>query len=671
MRVYIALAAAALFFAPAADARVTLLHDSFSTAYRLPTGAVATGTRVTLRLSVAGARPQNVAVRIETTRVSTLRMSKIGALWRATFRVPASPTVVNYAFRVKIGRRTLWYGDDNSASDTTKGGMGRMTSSRSDNFHITVYAGGFTTPEWLQGAVVYSIFPDRFRNGRQDNDYCRAGSTTGCPTFYGNVPALLHPTWNEPLEDSRATGVFNRDFFGGDLQGVTEKLDYLKAIGVDAIWLTPIFKARSNHRYDTDDYLQVDPALGGDAAFAALSAAAKARGIRLILDGVFNHASSDSRYFDKYHRYPDFVGACESPSSPFRSWFEITGNDVPCTQYSGFANLDSLPTLNDANAGVRDFVYRGSDSVVRHWLSRGADGWRLDVAQELSHDWWRDFRTTVKGYAPEAPLIGEVTAGPVDATEYLFGNELDGVMNYRFRQIANGFARVTNWSDSSGTIPALRGTQAAHALAAILEDYPKQAAAVSFNLIDSHDTNRALFVLTEPGDTYQVATERQQLAALLQFTAFGAPMVYYGDEAGIDAPGRSGFGDPYNRAPYPWTDASGNVDTYGPPADYMLSWYTRLGALRHSLPALRNGSFITLFANNNVFAFARSAPPNRPVIVALNKGAQAAEVAIPLRGLYPDGTELEDALGGVKVTTSSGRVSVSVSPRSGVVLFAR
>jgi glycosidase len=671
MRVYIALAAAALFFAPAADARVTLLHDSFSTAYRLPTGAVATGTRVTLRLSVAGARPQNVAVRIETTRVSTLRMSKIGALWRATFRVPASPTVVNYAFRVKIGRRTLWYGDDNSASDTTKGGTGRMTSSRGDNFHITVYAGGFTTPEWLQGAVVYSIFPDRFRNGRQDNDYCRAGSTTGCPTFYGNVPALLHPTWNEPLEDSRATGVFNRDFFGGDLQGVTEKLDYLKAIGVDAIWLTPIFKARSNHRYDTDDYLQVDPALGGDAAFAALSAAAKARGIRLILDGVFNHASSDSRYFDKYHRYPEIVGACESPSSPFRSWFEITGNDVPCTQYSGFANLDSLPTLNDANAGVRDFVYRGSDSVVRHWLSRGADGWRLDVAQELSHDWWRDFRTTVKGYAPEAPLIGEVTAGPVDATEYLFGNELDGVMNYRFRQIANGFARVTNWSDSSGTIPALRGTQAAHALAAILEDYPKQAAAVSFNLIDSHDTNRALFVLTEPGDTYQVATERQQLAGLLQFTAFGAPMVYYGDEAGIDAPGRSGFGDPYNRAPYPWTDASGNVDTYGPPADYMLSWYTRLGALRHSLPALRNGSFITLFANNNVFAFARSAPPNRPVIVALNKGAQAAEVAIPLRGLYPDGTELEDALGGVKVTTSSGRVSVSVSPRSGVVLFAR
>ena len=581
-----------------------------------------------------------------------------------------APTVVNYAFRVKIGRRTLWYGDDNSASDTTKGGTGRMTSSRGDNFHLTVYAGWFTTPAWLQGAVVYSIFPDRFRNGDPSNDYCRAGSTTGCPTFYGNVPALLHPTWNEPLEDSRATGVFNRDFFGGDLQGVTEKLDYLKALGVDAIWLTPIFKARSNHRYDTDDYLQVDPALGGDAAFAALSAAAKARGIRLILDGVFNHASSDSRYFDKYHRYPE-VGACESPSSPFRSWFEITGNDVPCTQYSGFANLDSLPTLNDANAGVRDFVFRGSDSVVRHWVNRGADGWRLDVAHELSHDWWRDFRTTVKGYAPEAPLIGEITAGPVDATEYLFGNELDGVMNYRFRQIANGFARVTNWSDSSGTIPALRGTQAAHALEAILADYPKQAAAVSFNLVDSHDTNRALFVLTSrrhvPG--------RDGAAA-----ARGAAAVH-GVRRADDLLRRRGR-----------DRRAGTVRLRRSVQPRAVSVDGRERQRRHVRAAGRLHAVLVHAARRAAASTCRrcgagassrcsrtttcsrsraSAPPNRPVIVALNKGAQAATVAIPLRGLYPNGTELEDALGGAHVTTGQGRVNVSVPPRSGVVLFAR
>jgi glycosidase len=671
MRVYIALAAAALFFAPAADARVTLLHDSFSTAYRSPGGAVATGTPVTLRLRVTGARPKAVAVRIETTRISLLRMRRAGSIWSVTYRTPAAPTVVSYAFRVTIGRRNLWYGDDNSGTDVTKGGTGRMTSSRGDNFRITVYARSFTTPAWLQGAVVYSIFPDRFRNGDPSNDFCRAGATTGCPTFYGNIPALLHPTWNEQLEDSRATNVFNRDFFGGDLQGVTEKLDYLKSIGVDAIWLTPIFKARSNHRYDTDDYLQIDPALGGDAAFAALSAAAKARGIRLILDGVFNHASSDSRYFDKYHRYPDVVGACESPSSPFRSWFEITGSDVPCTQYSGFANLDSLPTLNDSNGGVRDFVYRGSDSVVRHWLNRGADGWRLDVAHELSHSWWRDFRTTVKGYAPDAPLIGEITAGPVDATEYLFGNELDGVMNYRFRQIAVGFARETNWSDSSGTIPALRASQAAHALQALLEDYPRQASAVSFNLVDSHDTNRVLHVLTEPGGTLVLAKERQRLVAFLQFTAFGAPMIYYGDEVGINAPGKSGFGDPYNRAPYPWTDESGNVGTYGPPDDAMSSWYVALVRLRNAMPALRTGSMVMLFADARVLGFARVAPPAKPVIVVLNKSGQAAEATIPLRGLYANDATLEDALVGNPFGVSGGSVRVQVQPRFGLVLVGR
>jgi cyclomaltodextrinase len=678
MRVCIGLAVAALWLAPAAHGAVTLLHDSFSTAYRSPGGAVATRTLVTLRLRVTGARPKQVTLRIEasdpvagTSKLSMLQMRRSGSIWSVIYRAPATPSIVSYAFRVTIGRRTLWYGDDNSGTDVTKGGTGRTTSSRGDNFRITVAERSFGTPAWLQGAVVYSIFADRFRNGDQSNDYCRPASTSGCPTFYGNVPALLHPTWNEPLEDSRATGVFNRDFFGGDLEGVTEKLDYLKALGVDAIWLTPIFKARSNHRYDTDDYGEIDPGLGGDPAFIFLANASEARGIRLILDGVFNHTSSDSRYFDRYNRYPEVVGACESPSSPYRNWYEITGNDVPCRNYSGFANLDSLPTLNDANAQVRAFVYGGLGSVVGTWTSRGADGWRLDVAHELSHSWWRDFRRNVKGYAPDAALIGEVTAGPVDATEYLFGDELDGVMNYRFRQIANGFARQTTWTDSSGTIPALPGTQALHALQAILEDYPKQAAAVSFNLIDSHDTNRALYVLTEPGDNYQVATERQQLAALLQFTAFGAPMVYYGDEIGIDAPGRAGFGDPYNRAPYPWTDASGNVDTYGPPADYMLSWYTRLGALRHSLPALRTGNFIPLFANNTVFAFARFSPPNKTVIVALNKGSQPAQVAIPLRGLYPNGAELQDALEGPIITAGSGRVVISIAPRSGMVLVGR
>ncbi len=211
--------------------------------------------------------------------------------------------------------------------------------------------------------------------------------------------------------------MFNRDFFGGDLQGVAQKLDYLKGLGVDAIWLTPIFKARSNHRYDTDDYLQVDPALGGDGGVRRAHGAARARGIHLILDGVFNHTSSDSLYFDRYHRYST-VGACESSTSQYRSWYQINGNDVPCASYSAFAGLDSLPKLNHANAAVRDFVYRGPDSVSGTGRHGAPTGWRLDAAQDVPMSWWRDFRSTVKTYAPEAPLIAEDTASPVDASPY-------------------------------------------------------------------------------------------------------------------------------------------------------------------------------------------------------------------------------------------------------------
>jgi glycosidase len=626
------------------------VHDTFSPAYRSPGGAVASGTPVTLRLRVTGARPKSVTLRVEANgRVSNLRLRRRGVVWSVTYRAPARPQIVTYAFRVSTRRGTVWYGDDDSSTDVRKGGTGRATRLRSDVFKLTVYDRSFTTPAWLQGAVVYQIFVDRFRNGDRSNDTC-------CEVFYGNVPARLHPTWNEEVEDARATGVFNRDFFGGDLEGIVEKLDYLKALGVEAIWLTPIFKARSNHRYDTDDYHEIDPGVGGDPAFAFIANETAAKGIRLILDGVFNHTSSDSRYFDRYHRYSEIVGACESPSSPFRPWYEISGSNVPCTLYSGFANLDSLPTLSDSNQSLRNFIFKdGLASVVGDWTGKGADGWRLDVAHELSHAWWRDFRTTVKGYAADAPLIGEITAGPVDASEYLLGNELDGVMNYRFRHIANGFVRQTSFTDSSGTIPALTPAQTAHALQAILEDYPRQASAVSFNLLDSHDTNRVLHVLD--GDK-----QAQRLAALLQFTSFGAPMIYYGDEAGIDAPGKSGFGDPYNRAPYPWPDESGDVNVYGPPDAEMIEYYTRLAAMRRELPALRLGTTTTLFTNASVYAFARVAAPHKPVIVALNKGSQPVAVAVPVRGLYPNGTRLGDA------QVAGGRVSVTLAARSGAVL---
>jgi glycosidase len=601
----------ALALAPGAKA--TLFHDSFSPAYRSPGGAVPTGSTVRLRLRVTGERAKAVALRLEVGDPATdtatqrfLKLKRAGTFWSVNYRTPSQPAIVSYAFRVSTAHGVRWYGDDNSSADTTKGGTGRTTRQRGDNFQLTVYDRNFTTPAWLQGATVYEIFADRFRNGDPSNDPCRLGP---CPVFYGNIPAILHPTWNEPVEDSRATGFFNRDFFGGDLQGVTQELDYIKSLGVDAIWLTPIFKARSNHRYDTDDYMQVDPYLGGDAAYAQLLAAAHAKGIKIILDGVFNHTSSDSRYFDKYHRYPDVVGACESPSSPYRDWYTITGD---CSDYSKFGGFDTLPQLNHSNPAVLDFLV----GVAKHWAP---DGWRLDAAQEIDHRWWRSFRQAVPG-----PLVGEDTAGPANATPYLLGNELDGVMNYRFRQAALGFAQK------------LTPAQLDHSLKAILADYPRAASAVSFNLVDSHDTSRVGFV----------TPDGQRLVALLQYTSFGAPMLYYGDEVGIDAPDKNGFNDPYNRAPFPWDNEDAG----------LLDYYRKLGALRHSLPALRTGSLVTLSTKGSVYVFERVAPPDKPVIVALNKGTSPASVKVP-------GTGLVDQLTGMPFTGT-------VPARGGVILIS-
>jgi len=687
-------------------------HDTFDPFYRDQEGAVTENSPVTLRFrtlhssgiwsltarayifdTATGTTTGPVDTGMPFEQNITINNTQYD-IWKTTLTMPSSTSVYYYKFKINRDQTNGFYSDDylDDNDNVHKGGTGVATDGEPfASFQVTVYDPNFQTPAWLQNANVYHIFPDRFRNGDQTNDYCRQGSTTGCPLYYGTQQATIHDLWNEAICDPNnangpCPGAFSNQFFGGDLLGIQNQLDYLQSLGVDTIYMNPIFQARSNHRYDTDNYLHVDPALGGDAAYTALQAEMNRRGMQVILDGVFNHASSDGLYFDRYHRYQT-DGACESLSSIWRSWFHFYTNNVPCTSsdYPGWFGFDSLPIFDHNNPAVRDFFYRGSGNVTQYWYNQGAGGWRFDVADDgnFPHDWWHEYRTFAKNYKSNGPLIGEIWP---NASQWLAGDQMDSVMNYRFRKNVTGFVRNVDWSDNNNNgvnnIPGLTPSQFDHALRAVRDDYPAQATAAMLNLLDSHDTNRALYVMTETGDTgLAQAKQRLQLAALFQFTYLGAPMVYYGDEVAINAPslfnsGNGPVGDPYNRAPYPWTDQAGDPTIYGPPDTSVLAVYKKLAHIRKLYPVLRQGAFVTLLTGDtqqqntapNTYAFARTMQGQSPVVVALNNGSVANAASIPMTGIYPDGTLLSDILHSITYTVSSGAVQVTLPPRSGVLL---
>jgi glycosidase len=695
-----------------------LKHDTFDNYYRSPFGAVTTNSVVNLKFRTDLLDVSGVFLKVYRYNPATnttdppveypltfLENRTEGAttydVYSVNYTAPATPSIVYYKFRVVDGASQAFYSDQyaDDHDNLGQGGDGTATDGEPfPAFQLTVYPASFTTPAWIGNAAVYHIFPDRFRNGDITNDWCR-GNPIGCPSLYGAPPSdnIIHTIWNEAMIDPRATGnnnAYGSQFYGGDLKGVQDKLDYIKAMGFDTIYLNPIFKARSNHRYDTDDFLGIAPELGGDAAFASLVAAANARGMRIILDGVFNHMSQDSEYFDYYSRSP-VVGACESTGSTYRSWFNFFNSDAPCdfTDYEGWFGFGGLPVLNE-NDAVKDFFYRTpTNNVTQYWYDRGAGGWRFDVATDISHQWWNEYRGYAKTYQPDGVLIGEIFA---DASQYLAGDQLDGSMNYRFRKNVLGYARGFDWEDNDNNggnrIVGLTPSQFNRSMTAIREDYPLPAQRSMLNLLDSHDTNRALYTLTASGDSgLTQAKERLRLAAIFQFTYIGAPMVYYGDEAGLNAPslGSSGGGlpedDPYNRAPYPWADESGNPNAYGPADANLINYYATLGVFRRNHPALRTGTFAALLTgdttasatDNNTFAFARVEGSDK-VVVVMNNGSTANTATIPVGAYYANGTILYDHLNNsspganraalASHTVSGGMITLTIPARSGAVL---
>jgi glycosidase len=691
-------------------------HNTFDPFYRSSEGAVPEGTQMTLRFRTLHASgiwgvklrtylfdtgsgnttgPTDVAMGFD--QNITVNGTEYD-VWKATVTMPSSPTIYYYKFLINRQNTNGFYSDDyvDDYDNLNKDGTGAPSDGEPfDSFQVTVYDPNFQTPAWMATANIYQIFPDRFRNGDPTNDYCVPGSTSGCPSFYGQPPAsnIAVTPWNtllcNPYDSSGSCyNNFGSIFYGGDLKGIQDELDYIQALGFDTLYLNPIFQASSNHRYDTDDFMTVDPALGGNSAFTSLLTELNRRGMKVILDGVFNHASSDSTYFNEYNRFPD-LGACQSLSSPYRTWFNFNDNNVPCTtsDYTGWAGVSSLPAFNHTVTAVQNFFYADpTSSVMAYWDRQGANGWRFDVAPDpnFPHSWWVGTRAAAKSYDSSGPLIGEIWP---NASQWLAGDQLDSTMNYRFRRNVLGFARGQyGWTDNNDngndTILPLTPSQFDTANRAVRDDYPLPANLAMFNLVDSHDTNRALYVLTELGDTgLTQAKQRLELAALFQFTYLGAPTVFYGDEVAINAPSRySGsngpVGDPYTRAPYPWPDQPGDPSVYGPPDTGVEAFYTRLGHLRKQHPSLSSGTFVTLLTGDtqqpatapSTYAYARVAG-SETAVVALNNGSSANNPSIPVGAYFADGTTLQDALTGNTYSVSGGNVSLNLAALSGVILL--
>lgn len=469
-------------------------------------------------------------------------------------------------------------------------------------WQLTVYKSSYKTPDFAKGNIIYHIFVDRFN---------RADGVKTKRKY------RLHESFSESPEVVSADGKYYADdFFGGNFNGIREKLDYLEELGVGIIYLSPIFKAFSNHRYDTGDYLKVDELLGTEDDLKRLLDAAHEKGMKIILDGVFNHSGADSLYFNKFGTY-DSLGAYQSKSSPYYDWYYF--KKFP-DEYACWWGCDNVPDLNKSNKDYRALVF-GKNGVVEKWQKLGADGWRLDVVDELPIDFVNLLIKKIKSVNKDALVIGEVwedASTKVSYGElrpYLLGDQLDGTMNYPFMNAIIAYVRDGDEKFFKDTVQS------------ILENYPKETVYCLMNSLGTHDTVRIINALSDvrahgwskthklgyklPDSEYEKAKKKLYLASVLQFTLPGIPSIFYGDEAGLQ-----GFDDPINRRPYPW----GSEDKE------ILAHYKKLGRIRRENRAVFSGGF-NMRDENGLVAYERASGDDE-ILIAVNAGADDTTLLI-------------------------------------------
>jgi len=649
-------------------------HDSRDLASKSPFGAVPAGTSVELSFTalpgveraslVVEKRTlegnQDVLAYEEVARVPMVR-SAAGERerWHATHRFEA-PAVYGYWFEVEIAGRRFAYQNNRHAVYWTRekgaNGVGVVENAPPSaaairRFRLTVFAPDFRVPDWAPDAVIYYIFPDRFRNGDRGNDP-KPGRDR-----YQDKDVQFHADWNsrphKPRSGDGSDDVYNNDFYGGDLAGITGKLDYIRDLGANTIYLTPIFTAASNHKYDTADYRNVDPAFGTNEEFTRLTREAAARGIRVILDASLNHTGSDSIYFNRYGTR-GAAGAFDRgrirPQSPYATWYRFDSTQSqPHQQYKGWVGVADLPEIDKSSPDFRRFAYGAPDSITRLWLERGSSGWRMDVAPWVPDDFWRGWRKAVKETDPQALTVAETW---FDAAKFLLGDTFDSTMNYIFR------GAVLDYAAGGNAVAAYRP------LEYIRETYPPQARHALMNLLSSHDVARTLHIFGYQDEKTDAATiaqakRRLRLAVFFQMTYPGAPSVYYGDEVGV-----TGADDPYNRGTYPWPDLGGHPD------EALAKDFKRLIKLRHDHAVLRRGALeAPLHVDDHVIVLMRRLGDTWAV-TATNNAETPRTVSVTL----PEGLEaarLVDALTGEAARGSARRLELTVPALFGTVLVTR
>ncbi len=552
-------------------------YDSRDAFYKTPFGAVKVDEEIEIKIKISSdinAKGVFLILR-EDKKINSRRFcfSQTGAdadftIFSISFSVEREG-IYFYRFEIETENGVLFIGK----SDNSKATVGDFLP----EWQLTVFNKNFVAPN-INLNVMYQIFPDRFNK----SNIIKFKETKNKRT--------IHTDWYErPLFTDNEINYEATDFFGGNFKGITEKIPYLKALGVTALYLNPIFESASNHRYNTGDFLNTDPFLGSKEDFKNLLEKMDEAGISIILDGVFSHTGSDSVYFNKDNHY-DSLGAYQSENSPYYSWYNFSKDR---SQYDCWWNFKTLPNINEQNESYLDFIC-GESGVLAYWMKQGVKGWRLDVADELPDIFIEKLRKRVKKEDNNAYIVGEVWE---DAStkesygqrrKYLLGNQLDSVMNYPWRTAILDFVKSKNAENFYNFIMN------------ILENYPSPSINTLMNSLSTHDTVRAITYLSSDNELkndYQLSPYEYEkgknlfiLASFLQYTLPGFPCLYYADEAGM-----TGSKDPFNRKCYPW----GKEDTS------LIDIFIKLGELRNNFSESFNSDIKFISASNNVVAFTR------------------------------------------------------------------